>query len=243
MLLTVDVGNTKTAIAAWSGSSPGVPRAAPTHEPRDWLAWAGEGGAPVDAIALATVVPAATAWWQEVAAALGVELFVLDGRNAPGLTVTLDHPEGVGPDRLANALGALDHAAADWVTIGFGTATILDVVTREGRFLGGAIAPGAVTALRALVATTARLPSVPVETPAHAIGRGTVEAMQAGAFLGHAAMVDGLVARMEAESGRRLRGLATGGLAAQLAPHCRRVDAIDPLLTLRGLRRAMELRT
>ena len=111
MLLTVDVGNTKTASVAWSGSSPGGRRAVPTHEPRDWLAWAEEGGAPVDAIALASVVPAATTWWREVAAALGVELFVLDGRNAPGLTVSLDHPEGVGPDRIANALGALDQLA------------------------------------------------------------------------------------------------------------------------------------
>lgn len=242
MVLTVDIGNTKTAIAAWAGAAAVGVREAPTHEDRDWLAWVREGEHPVRRVAVASVVPAATARWLTVAEALGVEAFLLTGNNAPGLRVEVDEPDAVGPDRLANALGALDHAAGDWVTVGFGTATIIDVVLHDGRFLGGAIAPGAATALRALVAGTARLPGVPLLPPARTIGRNTIEAMQAGAVLGHAALVDGLIARMEAELGLPLRGLGTGGLADRFWPLCKRVDTIDPLLTLRGLRRATELR-
>lgn len=242
MVLTVDVGNTKTAVALWSGSQIGGVLSARTHEERDWLAWMGTWRHRIRTIAVASVVPAATERWLRVADVLGVEAFVLTGGNAPGLHVEVDEPEAAGPDRLANALGALDHDVDDWVTVGFGTATIIDVVLRDGRFLGGAIVPGAATALRALVAQTARLPDVPLAMPARALGRNTVEAMQAGALLGHAVLVDGLIGRMEAELGLPLRGLGTGGLVDRFSPHCQRLNAIDPLLTLRGLRRATELR-
>jgi type III pantothenate kinase len=166
---------------------------------------------------------------------------VLDGGNVPGLSVTLADRAAIGPDRLANALGARAHGAGAWVSVGFGTATIVDLLGADDRFLGGAIAPGAATALRALVAGTARLPDVPLALPERTVGRDTVEAMQAGALCGHVAMVDGLVARMEAEYGAPVRCVATGGLAPLLAGACRRVDTIDPLLTLRGLHRVAEL--
>jgi type III pantothenate kinase len=240
MVLTVDVGNTKTAIATWVGGRALDVRQAPTHEARDWLAWVREGEVAPRRLVLASVVPAMVERWRAVAVALSVPCQVLTGIDSGGLSVAVEDPAAVGPDRLANALGALEHGPGAWVTVGFGTATIVDLVLPDGRFLGGAIAPGAMTALRALTAQTARLPEVPLVAPRCAVGRSTVEAMQSGALLGHAAMVDGLVARMEAEVGVAVSCVATGGLAGVLAPSCRRVNAIDPLLTLRGLRRASE---
>ncbi len=242
MLLTVDVGNTKTAIAVWSSGEAFGVRQAPTHEVRDWVKWVAEGGAEITEVMLASVVPAAVPQWEAVANVLGASFFALSGTNAPGLRVEVDDPAAVGPDRLANVLGALDWGPGAWVAVGFGTATIVDLVHPDGRFVGGAIAPGAATALRALVERTARLPEVPLVVPPRAIGRSTVEAMQAGALLGHAAMVDALVARMENEAGVPVRCVATGGLATRIARACTRVNTIDPLLTLRGLRRASELR-
>lgn len=246
MLLTVDVGNTKTELGLWrAGELAGAARVA-TAGARDWVEWsaaavAAAGGGVVEGIALASVVPVAIARWADVAHAWSVPLRVFDGTNIPGLRVAVREPAGVGPDRVINALAALSLGPAPLVAVDLGTATTFDVVDATGTFLGGAIAPGAMTALEALVAHTARLPAVPLEAPPSVIGRDTVEAMQSGALLGYAALVDGLVGRIAAELGAPVWCVATGGLAPRVAPHCARVDKVDPVLTLRGLRRAWEL--
>ena len=246
MLLTVDVGNTKTELGLWRDGALVRGERAATGGARDWAAWAKDrvaeaGGGVVEGVALASVVPTAIARWADVAHALDVELRVYDGTNLPGLRVRVRQPAAVGPDRVINALGALSLHAAPLIAVDLGTATTFDVVDGAGAFVGGAIAPGAGTALDALVAGTARLPAVPLEPPVRAIGRDTVEAMQSGAVLGYAALVDGLVTRLRGELGGAAWCVATGGLAARFAPLCTTIDAVDPALTLRGLRRAWEL--
>lgn len=246
MLVTVDVGNTKTELGLWRGSELVSSGRVATAGARDWAGWlagqvAAAGGGTVDGIALASVVPTAIARWADVAHAWSVPIRVFDGQNVPGLRVAVREPAGVGPDRVINALGALSLGPAPLVAVDLGTATTFDVVDATGTFLGGAIAPGAMTALDALVAQTARLPPVPLEAPASAIGRDTVSAMQSGAVLGYAALVDGLVGRIAAELGGPVWCVATGGLAARFAPLCARIDRVDPALTMRGLRRAWEL--
>ncbi len=244
MLLTVDVGNTKTELGLWRGDVLYRRVRAPTHDERDWAAWvigALDGEGPADALMLGAVVPAAIPRWAQVATALGVPFRNIDGNNVPGLPVRLRDRGAIGADRVLNALGALCLGPAPCIVVDLGTATTFDVVDASGAFCGGAIAPGAGTALDALVAMTARLPKVPLKAPLAAIGTDTISAMQSGAVFGYAGLIGGLLARIRAELDAPAWVVATGGLAPLLAPLCSGVDRVEPALTLRGLRRAWEL--
>ena len=244
MLLTVDVGNTKTELGLWRGDLLVSTMQAPTHDEREWGAWVAhalEGAGPVMGLALGAVVPAAIPRWAAVASTLGVPFHNIDGNNIPGLPVRLRDRGAIGPDRVINALGALSLGPAPCIVVDLGTATTFDVVDATGAFCGGAIAPGAGTALDALVAMTARLPRVPLHAPLAAIGTDTTSAMQSGAVFGYAGLIEGLLTRIKGELGAPAWVVATGGLATLFAPLCPGVDRVEPALTLRGLRRAWEL--
>lgn len=242
MVLTVDIGNTKTALGVWNGSELVTSMQASTTAPRDWVAWAlgavPKGG--VEGIALASVVPVASDRWAAVALALNVGLRVFDGTTIPLIRVGVSSPALVGPDRVVNVLGALEWAPAPLIVVDMGTATTFDVLDAEGVFVGGAIAPGAAIGLEALVARTDQLPTLALRAPHAAIGRDTVSAMQSGAVLGYASLIDGMVARIRSELGAQAYCVGTGGLAPQFASLCTVFDRLDPWLTLRGLRRAWE---
>ncbi len=245
-MLTVDIGNTKTELGLWQGRALVGTARAPTAEHRDWAAWAtrvvvDSGGGVIEGIATASVVPTAVARWADVAHRMHTRIRVFEGTNMPGIVVGLAHPEAVGPDRLVNVLGALEWSPGPLISVDLGTATTFDVLDENGTFIGGAIAPGAGTALDALVSRTARLPAVPLEAPARAIGRDTLSAMQSGAVFGYVGLVEGLVARIRAELGVHAYCVATGGLADRFAPLCASFDKVDLALTSRGLRRAWEL--
>ncbi|MSQ02870.1 MAG: type III pantothenate kinase [Myxococcales bacterium] len=244
MLVTVDVGNSKTELGLWRGSVLSRTVRTSTHDDQDWGEWvvaalAGDG--PIEGLVLGAVVPAAIPRWADVAARLGVPFRNIDGNNIPGLPIRLHDRAAIGADRVLNTLGALSLGPAPCIVVDLGTATTFDVVDASGTFCGGAIAPGAGTALDALVATTARLPRVPLRAPVAAIGTDTLSAMQSGAVFGYAGLVEGLLARIKGELGAPAWVVATGGLAPLLAPLCPGVDRVEPALTLRGLRRAWEL--
>jgi type III pantothenate kinase len=118
----------------------------------------------------------------------------------------------------------------------FGTATTLDAVTANGEYLGGAICPGVTISADALFQRAARLPRIDVRKPATVIGRTTVGAMESGLFYGYVGMVEGLVRRMTDELGGRAVCVATGGLAAVIAPETPLINHVDIDLTLQGLR-------
>jgi type III pantothenate kinase len=159
------------------------------------------------------------------------------------LPVRTERPDEVGADRLVNALAAARLYGTPAVVVDLGTATTFDCVGADGAFVGGAIAPGLELGLDALAAGTAKLPRVDLRTPDRAIGRDTVGAIQAGAVLGHQALVAGLLDRIRHEladaagsAARDVRVILTGGLsAAPWAGDLEGVDAIDPDLTLKGL--------
>lgn len=252
MLLTIDVGNTKTELGAWRRQALVLRLRVPTHgtedlegQVRTFLAEAVGLGAvePLMGVALASVVPAAVERWAGVAAALGAPFRAFDGTNAPGVRVAVENPSGLGPDRVINTIGAMELVSLPLIAVDLGTATTFDVLDATLTFRGGAIAPGARTALDALVRGTARLPPIPLTAPPAAIGTDTVSAMQSGAVLGYASLVEGLIARIRAELGAPAAVVATGGLAATFAPLCPSFDTVDDALTLRGLRRAWELAT
>lgn len=153
-----------------------------------------------------------------------------------GIEVRYSPPTGVGADRVANAVAALHRCGAPSVVVDFGTTTNFDVVSPDGAYIGGAIAPGLEASQQALVSRTAQLPHFPLEAPPAAIGTSTVTSLQSGILFGYAGLIDRLVELISDELERSPHVLATGGLADIVSPHTRTVQRVDPDLTLEGLR-------
>lgn len=162
-------------------------------------------------------------------------LFVGPGVRT-GMPILYDNPHEVGADRIVNAVAAIERWGAPIVILDFGTATTFDVVDPEGRYLGGVIAPGLGVSAEALFAKAARLHRVDVRRPQRVVGRNTEESIQSGLFHGYAALVAGVVERIRAEVGGTPRVVATGGLARVFESELPMLDAVDPGLTLDGLR-------
>jgi type III pantothenate kinase len=252
MLLAVDVGNTNITFGIVDGGALRASRRAGTHrggtadelevQLEAILALDGLALGAVEAIAVASVVPAVSAALETVASRRGIALLAATAGSVP-LAIRVDRPGEVGADRLVNALAAARLYGTPAVVVDFGTATTLDCVGSDGAYVGGAIAPGLELGLEALAARTAKLPRIELRTPDRAIGRDTVAAMQSGTVFGYQALATGLLARLRAELAEAsgvtpadVRGILTGGLSA--APWARGVDGvdvIDPDLTLKGL--------
>ena len=152
-----------------------------------------------------------------------------------GLNIKIDNPAQAGSDLIVGAVAAIDAYGAPLCVIDLGTATTICVIDRDGAFRGGSIAPGVMLSLNALSSGTAQLPGISLETPRRAIGTNTVDSMRSGLLLGSAAMLDGMVDRMEAELGYPTRVIATGGLARFIVPLCKREMTVDENLLLTGL--------
>jgi type III pantothenate kinase len=164
---------------------------------------------------------------------------VQPGVNVP-LALAVDHPREVGSDRVCNAVAAMALYGPPCIVVDFGTATNFDCVNARGEFVGGAIAPGLVTAADALISRAARLYRVELTAPATAVGRNTVTNIQSGVVLGYAGLVDGLIERMRREIEGDVKVIGTGGLAAQMREVARGIQIVNPDLRLEGLRMIWE---
>lgn len=202
------------------------------------LGSAGLGGVGADEqveIVAASVVPAVADALRELCQRRGVRLLEANERTlpiqlAPGVA-------GPGNDRLVNAFAAATIYGTPAIVVDVGTATTFDVVDADGAFVGGAIAPGPGLGLDALASHTAQLPRVRLELPPRALAADTVAAIQSGTVLGHVGMIEYLVRTMSDDlASDKPKVILTGGLAAHSwTKAIRGVDAVDPLLTLRGL--------
>ena len=152
-----------------------------------------------------------------------------------GLHIKIDNPAQAGCDLIVGAVAAMEAYGTGLCVIDLGTATTICVIGRDGAFLGGTIAPGVMLSLNALSSGTAQLPGISLEKPKKVIGTNTVDSMRSGLLFGSAAMLDGMVAHIEAELGYPTKIIATGGLAKFIAPLCQREMVIDESLLLRGL--------
>ncbi|MGH7729316.1 MAG: type III pantothenate kinase, partial [Vulcanimicrobiaceae bacterium] len=152
------------------------------------------------------------------------------------IEVTTERPKELGADLLASAIAARARFGTPLVVVGFGTATTYGAVSREGEYVGVAIAPGIQISIDALVARTAKLPQVAFEAPNGPIGRDTISAMQAGIVFGFVGQTEGIVARMRRAVGEDARVVATGGFAEVMAQHTAAIDAVEPHLVLEGLK-------
>ena len=153
-----------------------------------------------------------------------------------GLNVRIDDPSSVAADLIVGSVASIAHYGAPVITVDMGTATTLTVADKSGAFRGGAIIPGVKLSYGALSAGTSLLPDISILKPKKVVGSNTVDAMRSGAVYGAAAMLDGMLERMEEELGYPCHVVATGGLAAEIVPCCKRKDiTVDPDLILKGL--------
>ncbi len=152
-----------------------------------------------------------------------------------GLHIKIDNPAQAGSDLIVGAVAAIDAYGTPLCVIDMGTATTISVIDRDGVFRGGTIAPGVMLSLNALSSGTAQLPGISLEQPKKVIGTNTVDSMRSGLLLGSAAMLDGMVERIEAELGYPTKVIATGGLAKFIVPLCKREMITDDNLLLHGL--------
>jgi type III pantothenate kinase len=249
MLLTLDIGNTEITVGIFLGNDLEAHwrlTTKPDRTPDEWgsaiggfLLQAGHSPNEVRAVCLASVAPTVTQSVVEgVAAITGCTGLLVDARSPLPVKLDVDEPLTVGADRIVNVLAAVELFKADSIVVDFGTATTFDCVTEDARFLGGAIMPGLRTSADQLTRRAAKLPATELRAPSRVIGRRTEECIQAGVLFGTADAVDGIVRRITAEwpGGKKPRVVATGGLAAIVAPLTTTIELTDPDLTLRGLR-------
>jgi len=244
VLLAVDVGNSQTKLGWFedehlrretqlaTGSRPASATVS------GFLSQA--SGRPTAAV-MCSVVPAMTEEWRAaLGSALGAEPLVVQGDSEIGIRNRYTEPQSLGPDRLVGALAARELYGAPVIAVSLGTATVVNAVSRDGEFLGGAIAPGLEASLAALTETAARLLPVQVEVAPCVIATDTRGAMIAGAFFGAVGQVKELLARMRAEMGEDVPAVLTGGWAELVARDLSNVTAVEPALTLIGLRLAWD---
>jgi len=258
-LLAADVGNTNITLGLFTDGELAGSWRATTHTgatpdeiaamTAELLALDGHRLDELEAVALASVVPPLTSTFERfIRTRIGIEPIIVDATSLAGtLAIEIDRPAEAGADRLCNALAARTEFGGPAIVIDVGTSTNFDLLSAEGAYIGGAIAPGLGLSLEALVGYASKLPRIELRRPPHAIGSNTIHAMQSGTVLGYIGLVSGLLTALRGElverspADSRVSVIATGGYThepwLQDVPG---IDAIEPDLTLRGIRYAYE---
>ena len=172
---------------------------------------------------------------------IGLSPFVVGSGTRTGMRILYENPREVGADRIAHAVAAYKLYGGPVIVLDFGTATVLDAITSDGDYLGGAIAPGLNLAAEALYQRASKLPRIEVARPKQAIGRNTVASMQSGLYFGYIGLIEGLVSRFKGELGEEAKVVATGGLLRHVVEDAKVIDVVNYNLVLVGLRLLYEL--
>jgi type III pantothenate kinase len=242
LLLAVDVGNTQTVFGLYEGDQLGerwriATEAERTGDELGALLTDFFDFAALEGICLSCTVPRLIREYEHLAARWAkLPLLVVGPGVKTGIPIQYDDPREVGPDRVMNAVAAKEKYGAPAIVVDFGTSTNFDVVSPNGDYVGGVLAPGVEVSMDALFARAARLVKVDYVEPPTVIGKTTATALQSGLVYGFAGQVDGIVDAIRGELGAEATAIATGGLADLIAPHSRTISRIDPFLTLDGLR-------
>jgi type III pantothenate kinase len=247
MLLTIDIGNTDTTFGVFDGEE----LRATWHIATDIHRMADEYAAlllnlmrqqsldipDIKAIALCSVVPPLISTFDELFKRyFHISPLVVGTGIKTGVRIRMDNPREVGADRIVNAAAAHHLYGGPVIVTDLGTATTFDTVSKEGDYLGGAIAPGIMAGAEALFTRTSMLSRVELARPKRAIGTNTIAAMQSGIIFGYVGLVEGIVARIQKELGEKAKVIATGGYASLIAKETKVFDEVNPGLTLIGLR-------
>ena len=242
MILLFDIGNTHTHVGLANDRRVTRQINVPTE------AWFGGdartrvagfvGANKIEGAVLCSVVPRVTPVVRKVIRQLlKSRVLELNPKTLRGLGIDYPHPETIGPDRLANAVAAKHRFGAPVVVVDFGTAVTFDVVNRAGNYVGGIIAPGMAAMTEYLHEKTALLPKIRIHEVKAVIGRNTGQAMLIGAVHGYRGLVRGLIIELKRElRAKRLLVIATGGYARLIASKLPEISAVEPDLTLEGLR-------
>ncbi|MBC9227279.1 type III pantothenate kinase [Aeromicrobium sp. 636] len=249
-LLAIDAGNAETSIGLFDGDELAADFVVASDERRtsdEWFlvvdGFVRRAGLPeVDEIAMCCTVPALLVALRKAYRRYyaDVPAWVVGPGVKTGVPIHTDNPREVGTDRVVNALAAKELYGGPAIVVDLtGTATVVDAIDAEGRYLGGAIAPGVEVSLEALARRSAQLRSVEISTPRDVIGKNTVEALQSGTVFGFAGLIDAIVERMIdslGEDPEHVSVIATGSHAAVVLSECETITARNPKLTLEGLR-------
>ena len=245
MLLCVDIGNTNISLGLYRGDElvHDWRMRTDTRMTADELALGMRGmlGPLADQVTGVSALSTVPAVLRELRVMLGryygdVPRIVVQQGVRTGVPLLVDNPREVGGDRLVNTMAAHHLFGTACVVVDFGTSINYDVVSAQGEFLGGIIAPGVEISMEALHQRAAKLVRVDLEEPRGVIGKSTIDSVRSGVVYGFAGQVDGIVERVRDELGEGTRAIATGGLAEFIVPYCESIDETDDLLTLTGLR-------
>jgi len=252
MLLAIDIGNTNIALGIFEGETlratwnvaTDIDKTADEYTVLllNLLPMEGLNLSDIDHVSIACVVPPLLTIFEELSQRyFKISPLIVGPGVKTGVRICTDNPREVGADRVANAAAAHHLYSGPMILIDFGTATTLDVLSKEGDYLGGAIAPGILIAAEALFERASKLPRVELVPPEHAIGKNTVTTMQSGIIFGYVGLIESLVNRMNHELGQEAYIVATGGLAEIIARQTKVVNTVNMHLTLIGLRLIHEL--
>ncbi|UCB42845.1 MAG: type III pantothenate kinase [Dehalococcoidales bacterium] len=247
MLLTIDIGNTNVIFGVFEGEElRNTWRTATViNKMADEYAmfllnafqYKNLETSDITGIALCSTVPPLVVTFQEMLQRyFGILPLVVGPGVKTGVSIRFDNPREVGPDRIANTAAAHLLYKGPVIIVDLGTATTFDIVSREGEFIGGVIAPGLGHAAEALFARTAALPRVELVAPKQTIGANTIAGMQSGIVFGYVGLVEGILERIQRELGEKATVVATGGYAYVITPETTVIDTINPDITLIGLR-------
>lgn len=251
MLLTIDIGNTNITLGCFDSDVLELTARLATDQRKTADQYAVEiknllslydiGSEEIEDCIISSVVPmVAKSISNAVSKLCHIVPLMLGPGVKTGLNIKIDNPAQLGADLVAGAVGALEEYTTPCVVIDMGTASTISVIDKNGSFLGGVIAAGVRLTLKALAENTAQLTSIPIEAPSSVIGSNTVECMQSGLVFGTAAMLDGLLEKIEAELGEEPTIIATGGLSREIVPHCKHNIIYNENLLLSGLKSIYE---
>ena len=246
MLLAIDIGNTNLVIGCIHDDKILVKARIATDsirtsdqygvEIKSMLEAYGVKRSDIDDCIISSVVPPVfNSVRTGVIKIIGKQPMVVGPGLKTGLNIHVDVPSQVGSDRIVIAVAALAEYKAPLLLMDLGTATTIEAVEPDNVYMGGVIIPGVRVSLDALTSRAAQLPGISLDRPKQVIGKNTVDCMRSGMMYGTAAMIDGLVERMEEELGHRCTLIATGGLAQFITPLCRREIILEKDLLLKGL--------
>ncbi|MTI82167.1 MAG: type III pantothenate kinase [Firmicutes bacterium] len=246
MILVVDIGNTNTVLGVYNNDDLVAHWRISTERNRtadeygmllnNLFQHAGLNMKSIQAVVVSSVVPPMIHNLEKMSTRyFNVYPMVVGPGVKTGMPIKMDNPREVGADRIVNAVAGYKMYGGPLVIVDFGTATTFCAVNQKGEYVGGVIAPGIGISTEALFAHAAKLPRVELKHPPSALGKNTIHAMQSGIVFGYAGLVDEIVRRIKTEIGE-CKVIATGGLAELIAKETSTINAVEPLLTLIGLR-------
>src|SRR5438477_9090036 len=246
MLLALDAGNSNITIGAFDGRKlVSQWRLRTVHEQtadewgillRNLFSPAGLDIATVDGMIISSVVPPIDSTLRFMAQRyFRTDPMFVGARTDLGLVIRYDNPNEVGADRLVNGVAGFQKYGGPCVVVDLGTTINFDVISRQGEYLGGAIAVGIGIAVDALFSKTARLPLVDFRAPKDVVGTNTVASIRSGLYYGTIGMIDGILERVIEKMGPDTKAIATGGQAHLIVAGSRFVKMVDEHLTLEGL--------